>query len=149
MNAVFGGRQHGKQTMETMDRRSAMALGLFASAALLPGPAKAEMYARHAGIEVTPGVRRIDLGRWPVALPTYRSIVMADYVVAPGAGFPQEKIRYDRICHVLEGEFRVKKDREFTVKAGDVYVCVIGETKEDTNPGQVDAVLRVIALKAR
>jgi hypothetical protein len=47
------------------------------------------------------------------------------------------------------GEFRVKKDREFTVKAGDLYVCVPGETKEDTNPGQVDAVLRVIALKAR
>ena len=74
---------------------------------------------------------------------------MSDYVVAPGSGFPPEKIRCDRICHVLEGEFRVEKDREFTVKAGDLHVCVTGETKEDTNPGQVDAVLRVIALKAR
>jgi hypothetical protein len=72
---------------------------------------------------------------------------MTDYVVAPGSGFPLEKIRYDRICHILEGEFRVKKGREFIVKAGDLYTCVIGESKEDTNTGQIDAVLRVIALK--
>jgi hypothetical protein len=137
--------------METIDRRTAMAFGaaILTPAALVSGPAKAEMYARHAGIEVMPGVRRIDLGRWPAALPAYKSIVITDYVVAPGSGFPPEKIWYDRICHVLEGEFRVKKGREFTVKAGDLYVCVTGETKEDTNPGQVDAVLRVIALKAR
>lgn len=134
--------------METVDRRTALALGaaMLAPAALLPGAARAEMYARHAGLEIMPGVRRIDLGKWPAALPTYKSIWITDYIVAPGSGFPPEN---DRICHVLEGEFRVKKDREFLVKAGGLYVCVKGETKEDTNPGQIDAVLRVIALKAR
>jgi hypothetical protein len=137
--------------MATMDRRTAMALGaaIFTPASLLPAPAKAEMYARHAGIEILPGVRRIDLGKWPASLPSYKSIWINDYVVAPGSGFPREKIWYDRICHVLEGEFRVKKGKEFLVKAGDVYVCVKGEEKEDVNTGQLDAVLRVIALKAR
>ncbi len=35
------------------------------------------------------------------------------------------------------------------VEAGGVFVCVRGESKEDTNPGQVDAVMRVITLKER
>jgi quercetin dioxygenase-like cupin family protein len=137
--------------METMDRRTAMALGaaILAPACLMPRPLNAETYARHAGLEIMPGVRRIDLGRWPVALPAYRAIVMTDYVVAPGAGFPPEKIRHDTIYHVLEGEFRVKTDKEFVVKAGELYVCVIGETRADANPGQLDALLRVIALKTR
>jgi|GEM_PF-5141537 len=137
--------------MATMDRRTAIALGaaIFAPAALRPGPAKAEIYARHAGLQIMPGVRRIDLGRWPAALPNYKSIVITDYIIAPGSGFPPEKIRLDTIYHVLEGELRVKKGREFRVTAGGVFVGVTGETKEDTNPGQVDTVMRVIALKAR
>lgn len=137
--------------METIDRRTAMALGatIFAPAALLPDPTRAELYARHAGLEIMPGVRRIDLGRWPASLPTYRAIVMTDYVVAPGSGFPLEKIRHDTIYHILEGEFRVKKDKEFMVQAGGVFVCIRGESKEAANPGQVDAVMRVIVLKER
>lgn len=137
--------------MESMDRRTALAFGaaILAPACLMPGPSSAETYARHAGFEILPGVRRIDLGRWPVALSAYRAIVMTDYVVAPGAGLPPEKIRHDTIYHVLEGEFRVKTDRELIVKAGELYVCVIGQTREDTNPGQLDALLRVMVLKTR
>jgi hypothetical protein len=46
--------------MVAMDRRTAMALGaaMLAPAVLQQRPAKAEMYARHAGIEVLAGVRR-------------------------------------------------------------------------------------------
>jgi len=57
-------------------------------------------------------------------------------------------MKNDMICHIIEGEFRVKKDKEFTVKAGDVFVCVTSESEEDTNPGQVDAIMRVIDLMA-
>jgi hypothetical protein len=104
--------------------------------------------AKDAGKEIMPGVRQVDLGKWPAQLPTYKSIVITDYVVAPGSGFPPEKMKNDMICHILEGEFRIKKDKEFTVKAGDVFACIIGESEEDTNPGQVDAVMRVIDLMA-
>lgn len=137
--------------MKSIDRRNAIMLGaaMFAPAASLPGSANAEMYARHAGFEILPGVRRIDLGRWPAALPDYKAIVIADYVVAPGSGSPPEKLRHDTIYHILEGEFRVKKDKEFMVQAGGLFVCVRGESKEDTNTGQIDAVMRVITLKTR
>ncbi len=94
------------------------------------------------------GVRRVDIGRWPASLPTYRSIAITDYIIAPGSGFPAEKPRHDTIYHILEGEVRVKKDKEFAVKASDLFVCVTGESREITNPGEVDTVMRVIALKA-
>ncbi|WP_162914183.1 hypothetical protein [Taklimakanibacter lacteus] len=137
--------------MRSIDRRDAIMFGaaFCAPAALLPDSANAEMYARHAGFEILPGVRRIDLGRWPAALPDYKAIVITDYVVAPGAGSPSEKIRHDTIYHILEGEFRVKSGKEFMVTAGGLFVCVRGESKEDTNTGQIDAVMRVITLKTR
>jgi hypothetical protein len=136
--------------MDTIDRRSAMLVG---TALLLPAlgasrSANAAMYAKDAGKEIMPGVRQVDLGKWPAQLPNYKTIVITDYVVAPGHGFPPDTMKNDMICHILEGEFRVKKDKEFTAKAGDVFACIIGESEEDTNPGQVDAVMRVIDLMA-
>lgn len=136
--------------MQDIDRRSAM---LLAAALVVPTvatsrQANAAMYAKDAGKEIMPGVRQVDLGKWPAQLPTYKTIVITDYVVAPGHGFPPDVMKNDMICHILEGEFRVKKDKEFTVKAGDVFACIIGESEEDTNPGQVDAVMRVIDLMA-
>jgi quercetin dioxygenase-like cupin family protein len=135
--------------MENMDRRSAMLLGAALLAPVLgtARTASAAMYGKDAGKEIMKGVRQVDLGKWPAQLPSYKTIVITDYVVAPGSGFPSEKMKNDMICHILEGEFRTKKnDKEINVKAGDVYVCVKDETEEATNPGQVDAVMRVIDL---
>ena len=89
---------------------------------------------------------QVDLGKFPSKLPNYKTIVITDYIVKPGSGFPSEKMKNDMICHILEGEFKVKKDKEFTVKAGEAFVCVTGETEEDKNPGKVDAIMRVIDL---
>jgi hypothetical protein len=135
--------------METIDRRSAMLLGAALLAPVVGSgrTAHAAMYAKDAGKEIMPGVRQVDLGKWPANLPNYKTIVITDYVVAPGSGFPPEKMKNDMICHILEGEFRAKKGgKEFTAKIGDAFVCVTGESEEDTNPGQVDAVMRVIDL---
>ena len=56
-------------------------------------------------------------------------------------------MKNDMICHILEGEFQVKQDgKEFTSKAGDVFVCVTDQSEENRNTGQVDAVMRVIDL---
>ena len=134
--------------METMDRRTALALGaaIFAPSVLISRPAQSEMYARHAGLVVSPGVRRLDLGRWACPLPAYHAITITDYIFAPGSTAPPARIWHDTIYHVLEGEFRIKKDKEFTVKTGGLFVCATGETKEDTNSGEIDAVMRAITL---
>jgi hypothetical protein len=140
----------GGNAMENLDRRHALVLGaaLLAPFAVTSSPAQAAMYGPDAGKEIMPGVRQVDLGKWTVALPTYKTVVITDYIVAPGSGFPSEAMKNDMICHILEGEFQVKQspDKEFTSKAGDVFVCVKDQTEEDKNNGQVDAVMRVIDL---
>jgi hypothetical protein len=139
--------------MEKIDRRSALAFGLIAGAgvplAALATPAAAAMYGPDAGKKIMPGVRQVDLGKWDVPLPTYKKVVITDYIVAPGSGFPPDKMKNDMICQILEGEFQVKQvgpDNEFTSKAGDIFVCVKDQSEEDKNTGQVDAVMRVIDL---
>ena len=134
--------------METMDRRTALALGaaIFAPSVLMPRPAQSEMYARHAGLVVAPGVRRLDLGRCPSPLLAYHAITVTDYIFAPGSTAPAARLWHDTIYHVLEGEFRIKKDQEFSVKSGGLFVCASGEMKEETNTGEIDAVLRAISL---
>jgi hypothetical protein len=139
--------------MDNVNRRNALILGaaLASPLALASTAAKAAMYGADAGKEIMPGVRQVDLGKWDVALPNYKNVVITDYIVAPGSGFPPEKMKNDMICHILEGEFQVKQvgpDNEFTSKAGDIFVCVKDQSEEDKNTGQVDAVMRVIDLMA-
>ncbi len=135
--------------MENLDRRSALVLG---AAVILPlvsvsRPAAAAMYAADAGKEIMPGIRQVELGKWPLELAAYKNAAVNDYIVAPGAAFPEEKMMNDMICHIVEGEFLVKKgDKEFTAKAGHVYTCTKDSLEADKNTGSVAAVMRVIDL---
>jgi len=137
--------------MEHMTRRSALALGLTAAAAAplaaLALPAAAEMYAPDAGKEILPGIREIKLGEWPVSFASYTKVVVTDYVFAPGAGFPNEAMKNDMICHMLEGEVWVKQgDDEYTAKTGHVFACAKDSFEEDKNQSSAAAVMRVIDL---
>ena len=112
--------------MDTLDRRSAFVLGAVVAAPVvaLPRPAGAAMYGPDEGKEVLPGVRQIDLGEWPVSFATYKKAKVTDYVFAPGSGFPNEAMKNDMVCHMLEGEVWVKQgDVEYTAKAGHVFSC--------------------------
>lgn len=137
--------------MNGLDRRSAMTLGLSVVAAtpiaLVSGPAAAQMYAADAGTEIMPGVRQVALGEWPVSFGGYAKAVMNDYVMAPGAAFPEETMKNDMLCHMLEGETASMQDGvAFTAKAGLVYSCATGMVGSDVNEGSVPAVMRVIDL---
>ena len=57
--------------MENLDRRSALVLGasFFVPLVSLSRPAEAAMYPADAGKEAVPGVRQVDLGKWPIDLP--------------------------------------------------------------------------------
>ena len=135
--------------MQSLDRRSALALGAAVLAPLvtLPRPAAAAMYPADAGKEILPGVREIPLGEWPLMLGTYKKAVVTDYVVAAGSGFPNEKMPNDMICQILEGEFWVKQDgMEYMAKTGHTFACAKDSTEEDKNQGSVPAIMRIINL---
>ena len=140
--------------MNGLNRRSAMTLGLSVVAAtplaLLPGSAASEMYAADAGKEVMPGIRQVELGEWPVNFGGYKRAVANDYVMGPGTAFPEEVMKNDMLCQIVEGEIWIKQDgNEFTAKVGHVYSCVAGTVEEDKNDGATAAIMRVIDLLER
>jgi quercetin dioxygenase-like cupin family protein len=135
--------------MESLNRRSALFLGVaLAPAVGLPRPAAAaSMYAPDAGKEIMPGIRQVDLGKWPIGIATYKTAVVTDYVFAPGSGFPDEAMKNDMICQIMEGEVWVKQgDKAYTAKAGHVFACAKDTFEEDKNQSNATAVMRVIDL---
>lgn len=137
--------------MDDVNRRSAMTLGLTMAAAAplvsLPTSAAAEMYGPDAGKEIMPGIRQVELGEWPVNFGGYTKAVVNDFVMAPGSAFPEEAMKNDMICHMLEGETASIQDgKPFTAKAGLVYSCATGMVGSDKNEGSIPAVMRVYDL---
>jgi hypothetical protein len=136
-------------TMDLFDRRSAFVLGAVVAAPIFaqPHPAAAAMYGPDDGKEVLPGIRQIDLGEWPVNFATYKKAKVTDYVFAPGSGFPNEAMKNDMVCQILEGEIWVKQgDLEYTAKTGHVFACGKDTFEEDKNLSTAPAVMRVINL---
>jgi hypothetical protein len=139
--------------MDDMTRRSALTLGLTVAAAMpvavAATPAAAAMYGPDAGKEIMPGVREIDLGDWPVKIGSYTKVTVRDYVSAPGAHFPEEKMANDMVCQILEGAYKVKQgENTFVAETGHTFACGIDTLEEDWNEGSVDAVMRVVNLLA-
>ena len=136
--------------MEEMHRRSALLLGMTAGALpvlAVAAPAAAAMYGADVGKEIMPGIRQVDVGKGPIAIGAYKTAVVTDYVFAPGSGFPDEAMKNDMICQIMEGELWVKQgDNEFTAKAGHVFACAKDTFEEDKNQSSATAVMRVIDL---
>ena len=135
--------------MESLNRRSALFLGVVLAPVMgLSRPAAAaSMYGPDAGKEILPGIRQVDLGKWPINIATYKMAVVTDYVFAPGSGFPDEAMKNDMICQIMEGEVWVKQgDKAYTAKAGHVFACAKDTFEEDKNQSNAPAVMRVIDL---
>jgi quercetin dioxygenase-like cupin family protein len=135
--------------MESLNRRSALVLGVALAPAigLSQSVAAASMYGPDAGKEILPGIRQVDLGKWPINIATYKTAVVTDYIFAPGSGFPDEAMKNDMICQIMEGEIWVKQgDRAYTAKAGHVFACAKDTQEEDKNQSSATAVMRVIEL---
>jgi hypothetical protein len=135
--------------MESLNRRSALLLGvaLAPTLGLSQSAAAASMYGPDAGKEILPGIRQVDLGKWPINIATYRTAEVTDYVFAPGSGFPDEVMKNDMICQIMEGEIWVKQgDKAYTAKAGHVFACAKDTYEEDRNQSNATAVMRVIDL---
>ena len=137
--------------MVVLNRRTALTLGLSVVAAgplvVLPAPAAAEMYAADAGKEIMPGIRQVELGEWPVNFGGYKRAVANDYIIGPGTGFPEDAMKNDMLCQMMEGELQITLDgKPFAGKAGHTFSCVVGTTEKDMNDSGAAAIMRVIDL---
>ena len=137
--------------MDDVNRRSAMTLGLTVAVAAplvaLATPAAAEMYGSDVGKEIMPGIRQVELGEWAVKFGGYTRAVANDYIMGPGAAFPEEVMKNDMLCQIIEGEIQINQDGNMTAaKTGHVYSCMIGTVETDKNEGDTSAIMRVIDL---
>jgi quercetin dioxygenase-like cupin family protein len=82
-----------------------------------------------------------------VSFATYKKAKVADYVFAPGSGFPNEAMPNDMVCQIIEGELWVKQgELEYTAKTGHLFACAKDSFEEDKNRSDAVAVMRVINL---
>ncbi|CAN7725275.1 hypothetical protein [Mesorhizobium sp. LjNodule214] len=137
--------------MKTMNRRSAIALGMTAAAVTplftLATSAKVKEYGPTEGKELAPGVRVVEVGTGNSDIPAYKSIAIVDIVFQPGAVVPAMVMDNDMVCTIVSGEFTIKKvDKEFKLKEGDMYTCAKGKTDEATNTSAVVGVHRLAVL---
>jgi hypothetical protein len=134
--------------MDDVNRRSALALGIAASSAVvMTGHAAAQPIWPVQRREIAPGVRIVQHGKGDSMIPGYKSISMHDLLYDPKAAFSIIQPN-DRICHCPDGELRVKQSNghQFTAKAGDVWSCNKGLGESVENIGGGVAILRVIDL---
>lgn len=135
--------------MNNLDRRAALAVcaAFVLPLVSMPRPAAAAMYPPDAGKEAVPGVRQVELGAWEINIGAYKKAMVNDYAFSPGSGFPEEAMKNDMICQIMEGEVWVKQgDKEYTAKAGHVFTCAANTPEEDKNKSDAIAVMWVIDL---
>ncbi|WP_136616293.1 MULTISPECIES: hypothetical protein [Mesorhizobium] len=137
--------------MKTMNRRSAIALGVTAAAITplftLVASAKVKKYGPKEGKEIAPGVRMVEVSTGNSDIPAYKSIAIVDVVFQPGAHAPATMMVNDMVCTITAGTFTIKKaDKEFKLKEGDMYTCAKGKTDESTNTSKEVGVHRIAVL---
>lgn len=122
---------------------TALFLTLLAGNALAEGPMPAPAIAVRpiASLDKTASGQPITFPQGP------GRVIVAEYVIAPGAVLPLHKHLYPRFAYVLQGTLEVTDkdtDQTFTYKPGDVVVEVIDQRHLGRNMGS-DAV-RLLVL---
>ena len=143
--------------MDSIKRRSILALGLGAVSLLVPrarareraeAPGMCHMDAA-AGEQAAPptGVTAKILGEGPAILPGYKRVRLRDIIIEPGAAAPESSMNQAMICHVTEGELRViQNGKEFVARKDYVWTCDKGTREGATNMGNTVAIMRITDL---
>ena len=135
--------------METVNRRSAVALGLAAVSAAMVKPAAAQT-PDYKDATPWPGVvvRAYD-GETPAIIPGFKTVSMRDVIVQPGSKTMGPPMENAMVCHITEGELQIEQEgKTFAAKKNFVWTCN-KETKEyASNMGNVVAIMRITDLKA-
>lgn len=146
--------------MISINRRSALSLGTLGltTAAVSPllalsMPAWAEgmpVYGPNDGVEISPGVRWVQLGEVESQIPAYKNVVFGDAVYQPGAIDPADQalMDMDMFCYILQSDFEIQKAGipPYIVKQGGGYTCGKGKSDQGHNIGAGIGIMRVAML---
>src|SRR5437868_11009354 len=135
--------------MDTIDRRSALAIGLAAASAAIVKPAAAQT-TDYKETTPWPGVVvRTYGGETPSLIPGFKTVSMRDIIMQPGSKTMGPPMPNPMVCHITEGEMRLDQNgKTFTAKKNYVWTCNKGTKEQAFNDGSVVAVMRITDLKA-
>lgn len=134
--------------MKTVDRRSALKIGLAAAAAAMTRPAASQTMG-YKDTQRGPGVVQRTYGETPSMIPGFKAVSMRDIIVQPGSKTAGPPMINAMVCHITEGELRVEQEgKTFTAKKNFVWTCNKGTKEQVFNDGKVVGVMRITDLKA-
>jgi hypothetical protein len=138
--------------MHNVDRRSALALGLAAASAVGVQSAAAQTAASPGGTEASPspGVVVRTYGEERSLIPEFKTVVMRDVILQPGAKTKEEaEMMNPMVCHIAEGELRIVQDgKTITGKKNYVWTCNKGTKEHVVNDSNAVAIMRITDLKS-
>jgi quercetin dioxygenase-like cupin family protein len=94
--------------------------------------------------EIAPGVVRKNLGEYPANVPGFEKVRVVEDTVQPGAKIGPVEMPVPMFCTAMKGEASIVLDgKEMQLKAGDSYVCAVGQKGELKNTGSEPYVERM------
>jgi len=135
--------------MDTIDRRSALAIGLAAASAAIVKPAAAQT-TDYKETTPWPGVVvRTYGGETPSLIPGFKTVSMRDIIMQPGSKTMGPPMPNAMVCHITEGELQLDQDgKAFTAKKNYVWTCNKNTREQASNTGNVVAIMRITDLMA-
>ena len=137
--------------MSTLNRRSALGIGLVAAVAAVAKRAAAQTMDMTAGKDtmLAPGVVQRTYGMSPAIIPGFKSVAMRDIIIQPGSKTADNAMKNAMVCHITEGELRLVQDgNTFTAKKNHVWTCGKDTREQAFNDGNVVAIMRITDLMA-
>jgi hypothetical protein len=139
-----------KEDFMTLDRRSALAIGLAVASTAVVKPAASQ--GMDAGVKETspwPGVVVRSYGETPAIIPGFKTVSLRDVVMQPGSKTAGPPMPNAMVCHITEGELRIEQDgKTFTAKKNFVWTCNKDTKEQAFNDGNVVGVMRITDLMA-
>ena len=135
--------------MDTIDRRSALAIGLTAASAAIVKPAAAQT-TDYKETTPWPGVVvRTYGGETPSLIPGFKTVSMRDIIMQPGSKTMGPPMPNAMVCHITEGELQLDQDgKTFTAKKNYVWTCNKNTREQASNTGNIVAIMRITDLMA-
>jgi len=134
--------------MKTVNRRSALKIGLAVAAAAVVKPAASQSTGYKDTVRF-PGVVERAYGESPSLIPGFKTVSMRDIIIQPGSKTAGPPMMNAMVCHITEGKLRIEQDgKTFTAEKNFVWTCNKATKEQAFNDGNVVAIMRITDLKA-
>src|SRR5215210_7217318 len=130
--------------MKSLDRRSALVIGLATASAAMVKPA-ASQTMDYKETTTAPGVVIRDYGEGMSMIPGFKTVTLRDVVVQTGSKTAENTVMPNAmVCHITEGELQVVQDgKTFPAKKNFVWTCDKGTKEHVVNSGTVVGIMRI------